>query len=52
MVKIRIIDVTGKDEVHTVIKTTVVNGVVWFYTEGFQYSIPANDILFMQIWSE
>ena len=52
MIKIRIIDVDGKDEVHTVLKCTLVKDKLWFYGEGYQYYLPTDKIDFMQIWEE
>lgn len=52
MIKVRIIDVNGKDEVHTVMKVTMVVDKLWFYSEGLQYYIPTADIEFMQMWEE
>lgn len=52
MIKIRVIDKEGKDEVHTLLKLTVVDGKLWCYAKGVQYYIPADTISFMQIWED
>ena len=52
MIKIRIIDTEGKDEIHTVIKATFVGDKMWFYTKGRQYFLYTDSIDFMQMWEE
>jgi hypothetical protein len=52
MIKVRIIDTDGKDEVHAVLKCTLVNDKLWFYGEGYQYYLPVTQIEFMQMWED
>ena len=52
MIKIRILDRDGKDEIHTGIKLTFVSDRIWIYTEGIQYYIPTDTIDFFQVWEE
>ena len=52
MIKVRVIDKEGKDEVHTVLKMTEVDERVWFYGAGFTYYLYKDTISFMQVWGE
>ena len=52
MIKLRVIDTDGKDEVHTLVKLTYVTDRLWCYTQGTQYYIPTDIIHFMQVWEE
>lgn len=52
MIKVRIIDKEGKDEVHTVIRYTLVQGKLWMYAQHLQYYIPLEEVDFMQTWED
>lgn len=52
MIKVRVIDKEGKDEVHTVLKATVVGDKMWFYRVNSQYYLPTENIEFLQMWEE
>lgn len=52
MIQVRVIDKEGKDEVHTVLKATVVGDKMWFYAKGRQYCLPTDTIEFLQMWEE
>lgn len=52
MIKVRVIDNKGKDEIHTVTKATVVGDKMWFYSTSIQYFLRLEDIEFLQMWEE
>ena len=52
MIKVRVIDNNGKDEIHTVKKATVVGDKLWFYGTTIQYFLRVENIEFLQMWEE
>ena len=53
MMKIRILDVDGKDEVYSdVLKYTYVGDYLYIYTSMMTFREYVEDVVFFQVWTE